>query len=262
MKILVLMSAGIVFLYISFIPLTAPAQLNDLLKGLGNLAGDESSRTAEKSEASGTSGISGTGLSQTDIIGGLKQALEVGTGNAVTDVSQTDGYFGNPDIRIPLPGSIEKVQSLLQLAGYDSQVDAFLKSMNRAAERAAPEAKAVFWDAIKQMTFDDAKEILQGRDNEATLYFQEKTSGTLHQKFEPIIQSSMSEVGVTSYYQNLTSNVTNIPLLDESALDLDSYVTDKALDGLFYMVGQEEMKIRRNPTARATDLLKKVFGNR
>ena len=220
--------------------------MNDLLKGLGNIV--------ERNTF-------GKAVSNGDIIGGLKQALEIGTGNAVTEVSQQDGYFGNPAIRIPLPGTIKKAESLLRLAGYDSQVDAFLMSMNRAAETAAPQAKAVFWDAIKQITFDDARKILQGRDNEATLYFQDKTGATLHQKFKPIIQSTMSEVGVTRYYQDITANVTNIPLIGSSAFDLDSYVTDKALEGLFHMVGEEERKIRRNPTARVTDLLKKVFGN-
>jgi hypothetical protein len=141
---------------------------------------------------------------------GLKEALEIGTGNAVKSVSQTNGYYGNQKIRIPLPGSIQKAEMLLRAAGYSSQVDAFLLSMNRAAEKAAPQAKAFFVDAIRQMTFQDARKIITGRDNEATLYFKEKTSNRLFEAFKPIIHSTMSEVGVTRRYQDLSGGMQNI----------------------------------------------------
>ncbi len=199
-------------------------------------------------------------LTQNEIIAGLKQALEVGTGNAVALTSKTDGYFKNPQIKIPLPEQVRKAEDLLRTVGLGDQVTAFEKSMNRAAERAAPEAKALFVTAIKQMTFADAKKILQGRENEATLYFEEKTSAPLAQRFKPIVHSAMSEVGVTRYYQSIESKLRVLPLGGSLNLDLDQYVTGKALDGLFFMVAQEEAKIRKDPAARVTELLKRVFG--
>ena len=202
------------------------------------------------------------GLSDDDIINGLKQALEVGTGNAVTMVSQTNGYYKNPKIRIPLPENVQKVEKLLRATGFDSQVDEFELSMNRAAERAAPEAKAIFWDAIKQMSFADARQILDGPDNAATQYFQDKTSDQLQVVFKPITHQAMSEVGVTSYYQSIDDKINTIPFTDRMSFDLDQYVTDKALNGLYLMLAEEEKKIRQDPAARVTDLLKKVFGSK
>jgi hypothetical protein len=201
-------------------------------------------------------------LSNDDIIGGLKEALQIGTENAVQVVSATDGFYKNQDIKIPLPESVQKVEKLLRTAGYGQTVDEFELSMNRAAERAAPEAKAIFWDAIRQMTFDDARNILDGQDNAATLYFQDKTHGRLEEIFKPIVQKAMGEVGVTRKYQDLNSSVEKIPFADSLTLDLDQYVTDGALNGLFYMLAEEEKKIRQDPAAQVTDLLRKVFGSR
>jgi len=199
-------------------------------------------------------------LTQNEIIAGLKQALEVGTGNAVAVTAKTDGYFKNPQIKIPLPEQVRKAEDLLRTVGFGEQVTAFEKSMNRAAERAAPEAKALFFTAIKQMTFADAKQILQGRENEATLYFKQKTAQPLGQRFKPIVHAAMSEVGVTRYYQNIESKLRVLPLGGSLNLDLDQYVTNKALEGLFFMLAREEAKIRKDPAARVTDLLKRVFG--
>jgi hypothetical protein len=218
----------------------AHSALDDLLKGVEKVLG-------------------GKGLSDSEIIQGLKQALEIGTENAVQQVSQLDGYFGNPAIRIPLPGVIQDAEKIVRLAGYGSELDELLLSMNRAAERAAPEAKAIFWDAIKKMSFSDAREILEGRDNEATLYFKDRTSKKLGKTFEPIVHTAMSEVGVTRAYQDLDAKVKDLPLVGDLSYDLDKYVTDGALDGLFHVVGEEERKIRQDPAARVTDLLKKVF---
>ena len=134
--------------------------------------------------------------------------------------------------------------------------------MNNAAERAAPEAKSIFWDAIKKMKIDDAKTILNGRDDEATLYFKDKTYARLQEIFEPIVNESMGEVGVTRAYQDLNAKVEKIPFADSFSLDLDKYVTDGALNGLFQMLAAEEKKIRSDPAARVTDLLKKVFGSK
>jgi len=201
-------------------------------------------------------------LSQGKIIDGLKEALLVGTGNAVETVSQVGGYFENPTIKIPLPDAIQKVEPLVRAAGYGAQVDAFVMSMNRAAERAAPEAKSIFWDAIRQMNIPDAQKILNGRENEATLYFKEKTYGQLSEVFEPIVHETMSQVGVTRKYQELEEKVKTVPFASSYALDLDEYVNSRALEGLFFVLGEEEKKIRQDPAARVTELLKEVFGKR
>jgi len=201
------------------------------------------------------------GLSEDEIINGLKQALEVGTTNAVTTVSKTDGYFKNPKIRIPLPENVMKVEKLLRTVGFGNQVDEFELSMNRAAERAAPEAKSIFWDAVKQMSFTDARQILDGPDDAATQYFQDKTSDQLQVIFKPITRQAMSEVGVTSSYQSIDDKIKTIPFADRMSFDLDQYVTDKALNGLYLMLAEEEKKIRQDPAARVTNLLKKVFGS-
>ena len=201
-------------------------------------------------------------ISESEIVEGLKQALEIGTGKAVDLVSKTGGYYNNPEIKIPLPESVQKAEKLLRGLGFGSKVDAFELSMNNAAERAAPEAKSIFWDAIKKMKIDDAKKILNGGNDEATLFFKDKTYGRLQEIFEPIVKESMGEVGVTRTYQDLNAKVEKIPFADSLNVDLDQYVTDGALNGLFQMLAAEEKKIRSDPAARVTDLLKKVFGNK
>jgi hypothetical protein len=207
-------------------------------------------------------GSSGGKLSDSKIIRGLKEALEIGTGNAVDLVSRLDGYYKNPKIKIPLPKAVQKVKTVMIAMGYGSQVEEFSRTMNRAAERAAPEAKDLFWSAIKEITFDDARTILKGRDNEATLYFEGKTRGRLHELFMPLVHTAMEGVGVTRTYQELHATLSSIPFADRLNLDLDQYVTEKALDGLFYMVSEEERKIREDPTARVTKLLRDVFGSK
>jgi hypothetical protein len=201
------------------------------------------------------------GLSEDEIVNGLKQALEIGTSNAVQTVSQTNGYFKNPKIKIPLPENVKKVEKLLRATGFGSQVDKFELSMNRAAERAAPEAKAIFWDAIRKMSFADARQILDGPDDAATQYFQGKTGSRLQKIFKPITHQAMSEVGVTRYYQSIDDKIKTIPYADQMSFDLDQYVTDNALSGLYLMLAEEEKKIRQDPSARVTELLKKVFGS-
>lgn len=206
--------------------------------------------------------LDGQSLSQDEIAKGLKEALKVGTERAVESVSQVNGYFNNPRIRIPLPEPVRETEKLIRAAGFGAKVDAFELSMNRAAEKAAPEAKALFWDAIRNMSFSDAKEILDGRDNEATLYFQEKTSPRLREIVKPIVRDAMGQVGVTRSFQELDKTVRTIPFAGSASFDLDQYVTNEALEGLFFMVAEEERKIRENPAARTTDLLQKVFGGK
>jgi len=201
-------------------------------------------------------------LTDNKIIRGLKQALEIGTENAVAEVSRIDGYYKNPNIKIPLPKTVQKVEIVMMAMGYGPQVEEFSRTMNRAAERAAPEAKALFWDAVTEMSFEDASTILNGRDDEATLYFEDKTRGRLHQLFMPVVHAAMEEIGVTRTYQEVHKKLSTIPFADRLNLDLDEYVTEKALDGLFYMVAEEERKIRKDPAARVTKLLRNVFGDK
>jgi RNA binding exosome subunit len=203
---------------------------------------------------------SGPGNDQ--IVAGLKEALSIGTGNAVSATSKTDGYFGNQAIKILVPEKIRKVGDVLGKVGYQKEVDDFVLSMNRAAEKAAPQAKAIFIDAVHQMTVEDARKILDGGDTAATEYFKSKTSGKLHEAFQPIVSSSMSEVGTTRSYKEMMDKYKTVPFAGSESLDLDRYVTDKSLDGLFHLVAQEEIKIRKDPAARVTDLLKTVFGGK
>ncbi|MFH1349700.1 MAG: DUF4197 domain-containing protein [Pseudomonadota bacterium] len=233
----------LIILLVSLQATLSLAGLEDFLKGVKKAAG------------------LGEGLSESKIVEGLKEALQIGTKNAVDKVSNLDGFYKNPGIRIPLPDQVQKAEKALRLVGFGSQVDAFELSMNRAAEQAAPRAKALFWDAIKQMTFSDARKILHGADNEATLYFKEKTHDQLGQILRPIIRKSMSQVGVTRSYQDLEARVRTLPFAEALRLDLDQYVTDKSLSGLFFMLAEEERKIRQDPAARVTDLLKDVFGS-
>ena len=192
----------------------------------------------------------------------LKQALQVGTENAVKLTGRTDGYFRNEAIKIVLPEQLRTLGSGLRTVGLGAQVDQLELGMNRAAERAAPRAKQIFWDAIGAMTIDDARRILGGGDTAATEYFKGKTSDSLASAFRPIVEASMREVGVTRQYTELHRRAQAIPFLNVEAYDLDRYVVTRALDGLFHVVGEEEKKIRTDPAARVTELLREVFGGR
>lgn len=203
-----------------------------------------------------------SGPDESQVAGGLKEALTIGTGNAVSLVSVTDGFFANQAIRILMPDKIQKVADVLGKVGYQKQVDEFVLSMNRAAEKAAPQAKSIFVESIKEMTIEDAKQILNGGDTAATDFFKGKTSGRLSEAFKPIISSSMNDVGATRKYKEMMGEYTALPFTSAESVDLDQYVTNKSLDGLFYMVGEEEKKIRTDPAARVTDLLKTVFGSK
>lgn len=191
---------------------------------------------------------------------GLKEALTVGAKNAVAFVSKTDGYFGNPEIRVPLPEKIRKHEKTLRKMGLGKDLDQFLLSMNRAAERAGPKARDIFIDAVKAMTFQDARSILKGGDTAATDYLRSKTFAKLAAEFRPIVASAMDEVGVTREYKKIMKKATATRLVKEQDVDLDRHVTERALAGLFVMVGKEEKKIRTDPAARVTELLRQVFG--
>jgi len=200
------------------------------------------------------------GLSDAKIASGLKEALQVGTQNAVSLTGRPDGYFQNAAIKILMPSQLQPIEKGLRAGGYGPQIDELVLSMNRAAERAAPAAKPIFLDAITAMSFDDAQKILTGSPTAATEYFKGKTSDKLTAAFQPVVAQTMNEVGVTRQYKELMGRTQAMPFLKSGVFDLDRYVVGKSLDGLFYVLGQEEQKIRTNPAARATDLLKQVFG--
>jgi hypothetical protein len=205
--------------------------------------------------------VSGSGPDEATTVSGLKEALSMGSSNAVTSTSKLDGYFANQAIKILLPEKIQTVADVLKKIGYQKQVDAFVLSMNRAAENAAPKARQFFVDAIKQMSFQDAMKILKGNDTAATEYFKSKTFDKIYAAFKPPVSESMNKVGVTKSYKDMMGTYTkSMPFVKTESVDLDHYVTTKSLDGLFYLVGEEEKKIRTNPAARVTDLLKTVFG--
>lgn len=217
--------------------------LDDLLKGV------------QRSETTDGAGQQ----DQKTTISGLKEALAIGTKNAVNLVSKVDGYYGNDLIRILLPERVQKVADLVGKLGFQQQVDDLIVAMNRAAETAAPKAASLFSQAIKEMTFDDARNILQGNDTAATDFFRGKTSQTLYDQFKPVVESSMDKVGVAKAYKDMMAPYQSMPFASKESMDLDHYVTNKALEGLFTMIAEEEKKIRRDPAARVTDLLRKVF---
>jgi hypothetical protein len=192
-------------------------------------------------------------------VSGLKEALSIGTKNTVKYVAKTDGYYGNQAIKILMPEKIQKAADLLSKVGYQKEVDDFVLSMNRAAEKAAPKAVDIFVDAIKHMTFDDAKNVLSGGETAATDFFRAKTRQRLFEEFKPVVTDSMSKVGVAQSYKKMTGGYEKLPFVHKEDVDLDQHITNKALDGLFFMVAEEEKKIRTDPAARVTDLLKKVF---
>ena len=234
--------ATLVFFLFASAP--ASAQFDRMLKGLGSLSSG------------------GAGMSDAKIGSGLQEALKVGTENAVTQTGATDGFLMNTAIKILMPKPLQTMEKPLRLIGYGPQIDEFVVGMNRAAEKAVPFAKQIFWDAIGAMTFDDARKILNGSDTAATDYFKSKTSKKLQAAFLPSVKDVMDQVGVNRQYNELIGKYKDVPFSKNIAFDVNQYVTEKTTDGLFFVVGQEEKKIRTNPAARATDLLKEVFGSR
>ena len=210
--------------------------------------------------ASSGGGQAGTTLDKDTVAAGLKEALSIGSQNAVKAGSQVDGYFKNPAIKIPLPEKVQKVEKPLRKIGLSKQVDEFIVTMNRAAEKSAPQAKDILVGAVKEMTIVDAINILKGGDTAATEYMRSKTYDKLYGAFKPTVTKAVMDVGVTKSYQQLVDKAKKSRLIKDESLDLDHHVTSKALDGLFYLLGQEEKKIRKDPVAQVTDLLKKVFG--
>lgn len=229
---------------------TASAQmpnLDSIMKGIGNLPNVPSVAT-------------GVGTDDATTGAGLKEALAIGTERAVKSLSASNGYFSNQAVKILMPSSIQKVAEVASMLGFQRQVDEFVLSMNRAAEAAAPLAAKHFADAIRGMTLEDVRGIFTGGNTAATDFFRRKMQDNLYKSFKPIVAQKVGEVGATRAYKDMISRYENVPFVSSQSLDLDDYVTNKSLDGLFYTVGEEEKKIRTNPAARTTDLLKSVFG--
>ena len=200
-------------------------------------------------------------LSTSEVGEGLKEALIKGISNGADLASQADGYFKNPEIMIPFPPEVKKVEDKLRQLGLGGKVDQFVLTLNRGAEDAAKEAKPIFISAIKQMTIEDAWGILKGEQNAATNYLRRTTSTQLKEKFSPVIQTSLDKVSATKYYGDVTNTYNKIPFVEKVNPDLNSYATDKAIEGLFTMIANEEKNIRENPSSRTTELLKRVFGS-
>lgn len=216
------------------------AQINQAISDFGKNPGEVPPTTAEVAE-------------------GLREALLKGVMTGTEQLSKVDGYLGNPEIRIPFPPDVKKVEDRLRQIGMGKEVDRFVTTLNHGAEEAAKEAKPIFFDAIQTMTIQDAWSILKGQPDAATQYLQKTTSGQLKIKFKPVIQSSLSRVNATKYYGDLVSTYNRIPMVEKVNPNLDDYATDLAIQGLFVMIAKQEKQIRQDPVARTTDLMKRVF---
>jgi len=227
---------------------------------IGDVLNDE--KDTSSSSSSAPSQTTKAPLTNTTAISGLKQALEKGSEYAINELGKKNGFLDNADVRIPMPGQLRKVEKTLRSLGASRYADEFVTTMNHAAEKAVTEATPIFISAIKSMTIDDGLKILKGPDNAATEYFRGKTGPQLNEKMLPITRNMTDSSGVTSAYKKMIKKLGFASqYLNPEDVDLDQYVTQKTLDGLFLMLAREEKKIRSNPVARTTDLLKTVFGD-
>lgn len=199
-------------------------------------------------------------LTPAEIGAGLKGALRVGTETVVSQLGQSDGFNADPSIHIPLPKSLEKVQSTLRKVGLSSLLDDFELRLNPAAEAATPKAKKLFWQAINDMTLDDVKGIYKGPDDTATRYFQGKMSAPLTAEMQPIVHDSLADAGAVQAFDKVMGKYCALPYVPEVDADLTGFVIEKGMDGIFYYLAREEAQIRKDPVKRTTDLLKHVFG--
>lgn len=241
-------------------PFAAAAQGNFLDQGR-NLLNQVPGQAPSSPSAGGSRG-GGASLSQSEIGSGLKEALKVASQRVVGRVGKTDGYNGDPSIRIPLPGPLEKIESPLKAVGAGGMLEDLHIRMNRAAEQAAPKAFDIFVNAASQMSITDARAILTGPQDSATQYFKRTTSSSLTTSFRPIVDNTLSSAGAVGAFKSVQSKATAIPFAGQEVqgFNLTDFTVGKALDGLFHYLGVEEASIRTNPAARSTELLKKVFG--
>ncbi|MBS1665916.1 MAG: DUF4197 domain-containing protein [Bacteroidetes bacterium] len=215
-----------------------------------------------KSAVSGNN-TKGAGLSNADIVSGLKEALTLGTKKSTDKLSMVDGFFKDAAVKVLMPPQAQKVEKVLRSVGMGKLVDDAILSMNRAAEDASKSATPIFVDAVKKMSITDALGILRGPDTAATSYLKKSTTAQLTKAFKPSIDSSLAKTDATKYWKTVFDTYNNLPTTFKKVdSDLSSYVTQKALSGIFYYVAQEEAKIRKDPAAQATSLLKKVFGGK
>jgi hypothetical protein len=203
---------------------------------------------------------SGT-LSNADIVKGLKEALKVGTNNSVTSASKLDGFYKNTKIKIPFPTEAQAMETKLRALGMGTECDKFVETLNRGAEEASKSAASIFLDAITNLTISDGLTILKGNDNAATEFLKTNTTTKLKAAFLPIVKTALTKVEVTKYWNPLATAYNKIPLVTKVNPDLDAYVTEKGIDGLFKLIADEEYKIRKDPAARISDILKNVFGS-
>ncbi len=229
--------------------------LNDL-KGAVKSAG--SSSTTATSNTSSSAGVNS--LSNAEASGGLKEALTQGVGKAVSTLGVADGFLGNKEVKIPLPKSLQKIEKGMKLMGMGKQSDELVLKMNRAAEAAVPEAKALLVDSIKQMSLADAKAILTGPQDAATQYFKRTTSKQMGEKFLPIVTKATENVQLAASYNKYAEMGSKFGVVKKEDANIEQYVTNKALDGLYLMIAKEEAAIRKDPLGQASGLLKKVFG--
>jgi hypothetical protein len=199
-------------------------------------------------------------LSNTDAVAGLKEALQKGAGSAVGKLGKVDGFLANEKVKIPLPESLQKADKTLRKVGMGKYADELVVTMNRAAEAAVPEAKVLLIDAVKGMSVEDAKGILSGGDTSATDYFRRKTSAPLAEKFRPIVVQATARVGLARSYNNFAGKASRWGLIGKEQANIDDYVTQRALDGLFLMIADEEKAIRANPIEQGSKIISKVFG--
>jgi hypothetical protein len=231
-------------LFAAFMPSISNAQLKGLIDKAKNTVGTKTS----------------TGnLSTTDISAGLKEALNKGVTRQVTKLTAVDGFYKNEAVKILLPDELKKVDQTLRKMGMGNLADEGIKSLNRAAEDAVKEATPIFVNAITNMSFTDAKNILMGADNSATAYLQKSTTTPLYGKFNPVVKNSLSKVGADAVWATIIKKYNSLPLVSKVNPDLNDYVTNKALEGVFKMISVEEKNIRNNLASRTSDLLKKVF---
>jgi len=225
----------------------------DLIKPVGD--------ALNQGAGSSSGSASDLSLSQQEMTGGLKEALTVGTERAIGLLGREGGFLNDSSVKIPLPGMLQRAEGGLRAMGQGDLTDKFIATMNHAAERAVPQTASIFGDTIKNMSLEDAQGILQGPDDAATQYFRESSEERLAQALLPIVKQATNEAGVTSAYKNMVGKAGFLGgMAGGGSLDLDGYVTQKTLDGLFLKLAVEERQIRENPLARSTDLLKKVFG--
>lgn len=217
---------------------------------LDSLLGEENESSAKKSL-----------LSSAEIVDGLKEALQIGTERVVVQLGQVDGFNADQAIRIPLPSQLEKVKGVLDRVGMGGMMNDLETKLNRAAEDATPKAKALFWDAIKDMSFEDAKRIYRGPDDAATQYLREKMNEPLAQALRPLIDNSLSEVGAVKAYDSAIGRYESIPFVPDVKANLTDHTLEKGMDGIFYYLAKEEAAIRKDPIKRSTELLRKVFGS-